>query len=102
MLTDTDFPASGDGPERLGVPVACHRRLKAVILGAAQSAIQSQNDNPFARIYQRSLTHDKTPRIARRDTARALAAVVWGLWKSNRDYRPDLVGVPAGLQDRRS
>ncbi|MGB7549897.1 MAG: IS110 family transposase [Terracidiphilus sp.] len=93
---------SGAGPERLGVPVACHRRLKAVILGAAQSAIQSKNDNPFAQIYQRSLKHGKTPRIARRDTARAHAAVVWGIWKSNRDYRPDLVGIPAGLQDRRS
>ena len=92
---------SGAGPERLGVPVGCHHRLKAAILGAAQSAIQKPHANPFAQVYQRSLADGKSPRIARRDTARALAAVLWGMWKSKSDYRPDWVGVPARQLDRR-
>jgi transposase len=93
---------SGDGPERLGVPLSCHRRLKGVILGAAKSALRTKTPNPFQAIYHRSIEHGKSPRIARRDVARALAAVLWGMWKSQSDYRPDWVGVEAHELNRRS
>lgn len=93
---------SGDDPERLGVPLSCHRRLKSVILGAAKSALRTKTPNPFQTIHQRSMEHGKSPRIARRDVARALAAVLWGMWKSQSDYRPDWVGVEANQLSRRS
>lgn len=72
---------SGDGPARLTVPRRCNRVLKSVILGAAKSAAASK-DNVFADAYQRWRDMNCSPRIARRNTARSLAATMWGMWKS--------------------
>ncbi len=72
---------SGNGPVRLTVPRRCNRILKNVILGAAKSAAASK-DNVFADAYQRWLDMNCSPRIARRNTARSLAATMWGMWKS--------------------
>ena len=72
---------SGEGPARLTVPRRCNRILKNVILGAAKSAAASEG-NVFADQYQRWREMNCSPRIARRNTARSLAAVMWGMWKS--------------------
>jgi transposase len=85
---------SGQGPERLGVPVLMHRLLKCTILGAAQSAV-AQGDNPFADLYERWCCQGLAARLARRNVARAQAATLWGMWKNGSAYRPDWVGVPA-------
>lgn len=92
---------SGDGPVILGVPRGCNRTLKNVILGAAKSAAVS-GSNPFAEQYKRLLHDGHPPRIARRTVARSLAAVMWGMWKNQSEYRPDWVGVPQKELDNRS
>jgi transposase len=87
---------SGTGPERLRVPVAVNRRLKATILGAALKAI-SRADTPFAARYRRWVANGLAPNLARRNVARDLAGVLWGMWKSGSAYRPEWVsGAAAG------
>jgi transposase len=83
---------SGNGPVQLRVPRRCNRLLKSVILGAARSAIASK-DNPFADQYERWLGMNCSPRVARRNVARSMAAVMWGMWKSGSAYDPTKVGV---------
>ena len=83
---------SGSGAERLRVPQAVNRPLKSTILGAAKSAV-AQGENPFADQYRRWLEQGLSPKLARRNVARSLAATLWGLWKNGSVYRP--VGVPA-------
>jgi transposase len=74
------------------VPRRAHRRLKGTILGAALSAVVAGN-NPFADRYRRWLAQGLSAKLARRNVARALAATLWGLWKSGNAYRPDWAGV---------
>jgi transposase len=85
---------SGSGPERLGVLRQAHRLLKGTILGAAKSAAAQEKD-PFADQYRRWLESGLSPKLARRNVARSLAATVWGLWKNGTPYRPEWVGVAA-------
>lgn len=85
---------SGGGPERLQVPKFCNRVLKSTILGAAKSAA-AQGDNPFADQYRRWTKAGLSPKLARRNVARSLAATLWGLWKNGSAYRPEWVGVAA-------
>ena len=81
---------SGDGPVYVGVHPASNKVLKNVILGAAKSAIR-QGDNPFARQHQRWKEHGISPRNARRNVARSLAAVTWGMMKSGNAYEAQQV-----------
>jgi transposase len=81
---------SGNGPVLLRVPRRCNRVLKNVILGAAKSAAASKN-NVFADQYQRWLDAKCSSRIARRNTARSLAAVMWGMWKSGSVFDPRMI-----------
>jgi transposase len=83
---------SGNGPVRLSVPMRCNRILKSVILGAAKSAIASRT-NVFADQYQRWLDAGCSPRIARRNVARSLATVMWGMWKSGSRFDEQLVSA---------
>jgi transposase len=85
---------SGNGPERLRVPLRLNRLLKVSILGAARSAV-IQGDNPFADQHRRWISQGLSPRLARRNVARSLAAVLWGMWKSGNAYRPEWVGRAA-------
>jgi transposase len=85
---------SGDGPERLRVPLRLNRLLKATILGAARSAVIS-GDNPFTEQHRRWIGQGLSPRLARRNVARSLAAVLWGMWKCGNAYRPEWVGRSA-------
>ena len=72
-------------------PKRCSKVLKNVILGAAKSAIASK-DNVFADQYQRWLNEGSSPWIARRNLARSLATVMWGMWKSGSVFDPSQVG----------
>jgi hypothetical protein len=79
------------------VPARAHRLLKGTILGAALSAVTSGN-NPFADLYRRWSEQGLSPKLARRNVARAQAATLWGLWKNGSAYRPDWVGVAAAAE----
>ena len=83
---------SGDGREYLHVELGCNHRLKAAMIGAAQSAIE-QKDNPFAQQHQNWLAAGISPRNARRNVARSIAAVMWGMWKNGGVYQAERVGV---------
>jgi transposase len=85
---------SGNGPEHLGVPKLVHRLLKSTILGAARSAA-AQGNNPFADLHRRWIDTGLSPKLARRNVARSLAATLWGLWKNGSVYHPEWVKVAA-------
>jgi transposase len=86
---------SGEGREWVHVERACNHRLKSMILGAADTAIR-QGDNPFARQHALWVKGGLSPRNARRNVARSMAAVMWGMWKNGGVYDPDRVGLAAG------
>jgi transposase len=81
---------SGVGRTVLRVPNRCSRALKSVILGAAKSAVASK-DNVFADQYERWLNDGCSPQVARRNVARSLAVVMWGMWKSGSEFDPKMV-----------
>jgi transposase len=83
---------SGEGREYLHVELACNRRLKGMILGAAQSAIM-QGENPFAEQHRRWLAGGVALRNAKRNVARSLSGVMWGIWKNGGVYDPSRVGL---------
>lgn len=83
---------SGEGAMLVRVARDANRTLKNVILGAAMSAV-AFGRNPFAEQHRRWLQNGISPRNARRNVARSLAAVMWGLWKRGNYYRPEWVGV---------
>lgn len=86
---------SGSGPLLLRVARHVNRTLKSTMLGAATSVIACSRDNPFAEQYRRWIAQAISPRNARRNVARSLAATLWGMWKSGSVYRPDWVGAAA-------
>jgi transposase len=86
--------SSGEGAALVRVARQANRTLKNAILGAALSAVAS-GGNPFAEQHRRWLQNGISPRNARRNVARSLAAVMWGMWKSGDDYRPEWVGAEA-------
>jgi transposase len=81
---------SGNGPMRLRLCRLVNRRLKNVLRGATLSAVR-QGKNPFADQYRRWLAQGCSPTIALRNTARSLAATLWGMWKNGNAYHPDRV-----------
>jgi len=85
---------SGAGFEQVRVSRAANRVLKNMIIGAAMSAIASK-ENLFADRYRGWLDQGRPPRTARRNVARSLATVMWGMWKSGEAYRPDLAAESA-------
>lgn len=89
---------SGTAAQRLRVPCGVNRLLKGTILGAARLAAALAG-NPFADLYRRGTERGLSPRLARRNVARALAATLWGLWKNGSTYRPAWVGVAAAASN---
>lgn len=82
---------SGRGPVRTRVSRQGNRRLKNVLLGAAKSAID-QDDNPFADKYHHWTQEEEiSVPNARRNVARAIAATLWSLWKTGETYDPQRV-----------
>ena len=90
---------SGKGPAFVRVELAANRVLKSMILGAAESAM-IQGDNPFAEQHRRWKEAGLSPRNARRNVARSLAAVMWGMWKNGGVYEPRRMIVKASEQQR--
>jgi transposase len=82
---------SGNGPVQLQVPKSANRRLKWMILSAAESALR-QLDSPFAEQYARGISAGLPHHSARRNVARSLSATLWGMWKSGDKYHPEWVG----------
>ena len=90
---------SGNGPTRVRVAQYANRRLRNVLLGAAQTAIKV-GDNPFFDQYQRWTQEGGiSARNARRNVARSLAATLWGMWKNGSPYRPQLVAAGGKIAD---
>ena len=85
---------SGDGPVYLGVDPSSNRMLKSMILGAAESAIM-QKENPFHEQHQRWTKAGISPRNAKRNVGRSMAAVMWGMWKNGGVYDATKIGVAA-------
>jgi len=83
---------SGNGPMRVKLVRRTNRQIKSVLLGAARSAIRSE-EGPFAEQYRRWRKAGCSPTIALRNTARSLAATLWGMWKSGSVYQPQRVGA---------
>lgn len=82
---------SGDGPLRVKLARPANRPLKNVLLGAAKSAVASA-DNPFADKHHYWIQEESEhPATARRNTARAIANVLWSMWKNGHEYDPALV-----------
>jgi len=85
---------SGNGPTRMRLSRQGNRRLKNVLLGAAQSAI-GQAETPFADKY-RNWMEEKglAAPHAKRNVARCLATTMWSLWKTGQRYDPSRATVP--------
>jgi transposase len=82
---------SGQGPTRTRLCKQGHRQLKNVLLGAAKSAI-SQDQNPFADKFKFWTEEEGLPvPNARRNVARAMATIMWSMWKSGQRYDPQRV-----------
>ena len=87
---------SGTSRTKVKLAKNANRALKNVLLGAAMSAA-TQQDCPFADKYHYWMEAGNHPAIARRNTARCLAATLWSLWKTGCDYDPARVrGVGIG------
>ena len=85
---------SGSSAAKVRVSQQANRQLKGAILGAAMSAINAR-ENPFADQYRRWIKQSISPHNARRNVARSMASVLWGMWKNGNDYRPEWVGLLA-------
>lgn len=72
-------------PARLQLPWAVNRTLKNMILGAAISAI-NQNDNVFKAYYERMVQDGVISSNARHAVARKMLTVMWGMWKTNSRF----------------
>jgi transposase len=84
---------SGSDAVQVGIPagVTVCRPLKAMILGAAKSAITG--DNPFTDQYKEWRYAGLTARNACRNVARSQAATLWGMFKSGQAYQSAWVGL---------
>jgi len=82
---------SGNGPMRVQLIRQANRRLKYVLLGAARSAVAA-GSNPFVDQERRWLRQGIPAPESRRNTARSLGAVLWGMWKNGNAYHPEWVG----------
>jgi transposase len=88
---------SGDGPDWIGVEQSCNRRLRNVVIGAAQNAID-QKQNVFARRYARWMATGLSSRNARRNVAREQVTAVWGMWKTDKAFDAGLIHDPSDKQ----
>jgi transposase len=80
-------------PARLQLPWAVNRTLKNVVLGAAASAI-NQEDNLFRDYYERMLSDGIMPSNARHTVARKLLTVMWAMWKTNSRFDESMCQKP--------
>jgi len=76
-------------PARLRMPRRGNRQLKDAFIGAAK-IIAHKNDNVFKQEYERMVFHGMTIANAQHALARKLLFVMWGMWKNNRSFDPNL------------
>jgi transposase len=89
---------SASGTDKFGKPNrgklqlawAVNRRLKAVVTGAAMSAINQKN-NIFACEYKRMISNGLTVSNARHAVARKMLSVLWAMWKTGSRFDESLV-----------
>ena len=86
---------SGEGWMRVRVEKGANRMLKSTILGAAESVITQQGENGFYRQYVKWRGNGLSFKNARRNLARSLSAVAWGMWKNGGMYDESQVGCAA-------
>jgi hypothetical protein len=104
---------SGDGPELLKVEQHANHRLRGVVIGAAEKAIEmihnlwdrqrdpdshstaketdDENIKPFAAKYGRWLQNGRSPANARRNLARLFATCAWAMWKTGEPFHPEWI-----------
>ena len=82
---------SGEGRQIVCVEQACNRLLRDVVIGAALSAIE-QKENIFAQRYDQWIDQGLSPKNARRNVARHQVSAIWGMWKTNTAFDPELIG----------
>ena len=58
-----------------------------------------QKDNPFHEQHRRWGEAGISPRNAKRNVGRSMAAVMWGMWKNGGVYDPARVGVAAAARE---
>ena len=78
--------------KQLRRPKRYNRRLKAVAKGAMEMSLIKPKGNAFLRVYQELLRKGLKEPLARLVLARKMLSVPWGMWKSNSEYNPRLVG----------
>jgi len=78
--------------KKLRRPKRYNRRLKAVAKGAMEMALIKPQGNAFLQVYQALLHKGLKEPLARLVVARKMLSVPWGMWKSNSEYNPRLVG----------
>jgi transposase len=83
---------SGSSCDFVHVEQYCNHLLRGMVLGAAESAIM-KGDNPFREQYEHWTRAGLSYSQARRNTARSMAAVGWGMWKNGGVYDPKQVGA---------
>lgn len=62
-------------------------RLKDVVKGAAQTAIQLGN-NPFAAKYKRQTADGMSPQSSWLAVSRSMVSTLWAMWRTGSEYRP--------------
>jgi hypothetical protein len=76
-------------PARLKLNQRCNRTLKNVVIGAARSIIH-KGDNVFQRDYERMVSDGMNCHKALHALARKVLTVMWGMWKNQRSFDPQL------------
>ena len=91
---------SGRGPVQTRLSRQGNRRLKNVLLGAAQTAV-AQAENVYADKYHHWTQEGIPAANARRNVARAIAATLWSLWKTGQTFDAKRVAVPMANDEQR-
>lgn len=84
---------SGDEPAIVYVEQQCSHLLRTMVIGAAQTAIDQQQ-NIFSRRHRQWIKDGLSPRNARRNVARDQVSAIWGMWKSDTEFDPEMLGDP--------
>jgi len=82
---------SGSSRGHVKVEKGCNRRLKNVILGAAETVLLHKEGVLYER-YQAWCAAGLSYKNARRNVARDIATILWAMWKSGADYDARFIG----------
>lgn len=85
--------SSGRGYVSVGLGCSYNRLLKNMIMSAAQTAVRLREEHVFTEQYRRLLDRGVVRRSALRTVARSMAAVMWGMMKSQTSFCAEQVKV---------